>query len=245
MNVLVRAQYVLVFSRLGIYDHATLDALIAERPRRYFEYWGHEASILPVDCHPLLRWRMADASQGKGIWRQLEIYAGEKRKEADALLERIRQEGNFDVKETIWSSPTSKPVYNTKLIARRQMIGSVLQEFMYAAPGTANSPVERIEYISFNRIEGRWRSVSMDIRVPVGLMPAASFDRGQESKIRLIFDPFPIAGKGSSVTGQMLRMDETINFEDPDHVVKEQHFILADGSGKSWLAHRYEYTKRK
>ena len=93
VNVLVRAQYVPVFSRLGIYDHATLDALIAERPRRYFEYWGHEASILPVDCHPLLRWRMADASQGKGIWRQLEIYAGEKRKEADALLERIRQDG--------------------------------------------------------------------------------------------------------------------------------------------------------
>ena len=154
-------------------------------------------------------------------------------------------QGNFDVKETIWSSPTSIPVYNTKLIARRRMIGSVLQEFMYAAPGTANSPVERIEYISFNRIEGRWRSISMDIRVPVGLMPAASFDRGQESKIRLIFDPFAIAGKGSSVTGQMLRMDETINFEDPDHVIKEQHFVLADGSGKSWLAHRYEYTKRK
>jgi len=161
----------------------------------------------------------------------------------NAALELLQ--GDFDVKETIWSSPTASPVYNTKLIARRQMIGSVLQEFMYAAQETANSPVERIEYISFNRIEGRWRSISMDIRVPVGLMPAASFDRGQESKITLLFDPFPIAGTGSTVTGQMLRMDETINFEDPDHVVKEQHFILADGSGKSWLAHRYEYTKRQ
>ena len=154
-------------------------------------------------------------------------------------------QGNFDVKETIWSSPTASPVYNTQLIAQRRMIGSVLQEFMYAAPGTANSPVERIEYISFNRIEGRWRSISMDIRVPVGLMPAASFERGQDSKIRLIFDPFPIAGKGSSVTGQMLRMDEIVIFKNPDHVIKEQHFILADGSGKSWLAHRYEYTRRK
>ena len=93
VNVLARAQYVPVFSRLGIYDHATLDALIVERPRRYFEYWGHEASILPVDCHPLLRWRMADADRGRGIWRQLEAYASEKRREADALLERIRQDG--------------------------------------------------------------------------------------------------------------------------------------------------------
>ena len=118
-------------------------------------------------------------------------------------------------------------------------------KFMYAAPGTANAPVERIEYVSFNRIEGRWRSISMDIRVPVGLMPAANFDRGQNGKIRLIIDPFPIAGKGSSFTGQMLRMDETINFEDRDHFIKEQHFILADGTGKSWLAHRYEYTQRK
>jgi uncharacterized protein YcaQ len=93
VNVLVRAQYVPIFSRLGSYDRAALDTLVAGRPRRYFEYWGHEASVLPVDCHPLLRWRMADAYQGKGIWRQLEVYAGEKRGEANALLERIRAEG--------------------------------------------------------------------------------------------------------------------------------------------------------
>lgn len=93
VNVLVRAQYVPVFSRLGLYDRTMLDALLAKKPRRYFEYWGHEASLLPVDCHPLLRWRMADAYQGKGVWRQLEAYAGEKRAEANDLLKRIKAEG--------------------------------------------------------------------------------------------------------------------------------------------------------
>ena len=93
VNVLVRAQYVPVFSRLGLYDRTVLDALLAKKPRRYFEYWGHEASLLPVDCHPLLRWRMADAHQGKGVWRQLEAYAGEKRAEANDLLKRIKAEG--------------------------------------------------------------------------------------------------------------------------------------------------------
>jgi len=93
VNVLVRAQYVPVFSRLGIYDSAVLDALVLKRPRRYFEYWGHEASLLPIDCHSLLRWRMADAYQGKGIWNPLKAYAAEKRGEAEALLNRIRDEG--------------------------------------------------------------------------------------------------------------------------------------------------------
>jgi uncharacterized protein YcaQ len=93
VNVLVRAQYVPIFSRIGTYDQALLDALIAEKPRRYFEYWGHEASVLPVEVYPLLRWRMEDAFRGKHIWRQLEAYAGEKRNDADALLERIRQDG--------------------------------------------------------------------------------------------------------------------------------------------------------
>jgi uncharacterized protein YcaQ len=93
VNVLVRAHYVPIFSRLGAYDVAVFDNIFAKKPRSYFEYWGHEASLLPIELHPYLRWRMADAYKGKGIWRQLEAYAGEKRPAADALLERIRVEG--------------------------------------------------------------------------------------------------------------------------------------------------------
>lgn len=93
VNVLVRAHYLPLFSRLGSYEPAVFDALVATKPKRFFEYWGHEASLLPIGLQPLLRWRMARALRGKGVWRQLEPYAGEKRAEADALLDRIKSEG--------------------------------------------------------------------------------------------------------------------------------------------------------
>lgn len=93
VNVLVRAHYLPLFSRLGAYKPAALDALVATNPKGFFEYWGHEASLLPIDCQPLLRWRMARALRGEGVWRPLAAYAGEKRPEADALLARIQAEG--------------------------------------------------------------------------------------------------------------------------------------------------------
>ncbi|MGK6319183.1 winged helix-turn-helix domain-containing protein [Sphingomonas sp. DT-204] len=93
VNVLVRAHYLPLFSRLGLYDRALLDRITVQRPRRFFEYWGHEASLLPIDHHHLLRWRMARARRGKGIWRQLEPFAAARRGEADALLARIAAEG--------------------------------------------------------------------------------------------------------------------------------------------------------
>jgi uncharacterized protein YcaQ len=89
----VRAHYLPLFSRLGPYERTLLDAVVAAKPKRFFEYWGHEASLLPVDCQPLLRWRMERARRGLGVWKQLIPFANEKREEANAMLERIRAEG--------------------------------------------------------------------------------------------------------------------------------------------------------
>ncbi len=60
VNVFERAHHLPAFSRLGPYDTALVDDL-AFRRRELFEYWGHEASLLPVGLHPLLRWRMERA----------------------------------------------------------------------------------------------------------------------------------------------------------------------------------------
>jgi hypothetical protein len=42
----------------------------------------------------------------------------------------------------------------------------------------------------------------------------------------------------------MLRSDLTIVHKSPNHELKEQHFVAADGVGEPWLAARYEYTRK-
>jgi uncharacterized protein YcaQ len=105
VNVLARAHYLPLFSRLGAYPRELLDAAAWGRrsQRRLFEYWAHEASLLPLDLQPLLRWRMARAARGIGTWSNLKPFADERRAEADALLRRIADDGPLaasDIAET-------------------------------------------------------------------------------------------------------------------------------------------------
>jgi uncharacterized protein YcaQ len=105
VNVLVRAHYLPLFSRLGAYPRALLEEAAWGRrsKRRLFEYWAHEASLLPLDLHPLLRWRMARARRGIGTWSNVKAFAHERRAEADAILKRIADEGPLaasDIAET-------------------------------------------------------------------------------------------------------------------------------------------------
>jgi len=95
VNVLARAHYLPSFSRLGMYDRGLIDrsAWGARRDRLLFEYWAHEASLLPLELHPLLRWRMQQADNGEVGWGSMRIFARERRSEAQQVLDRIRAEG--------------------------------------------------------------------------------------------------------------------------------------------------------
>jgi uncharacterized protein len=103
VNVLERAHYLPAFSRLGPYDHERLDRLSHRAPRRLFEYWGHEASLLPVDLHPLLRWRMERA--GEDAWGGLRKIADERPDLVADVLEQVRERGPIAASELTAERP--------------------------------------------------------------------------------------------------------------------------------------------
>ncbi|KIY39773.1 MULTISPECIES: winged helix-turn-helix domain-containing protein [unclassified Pseudomonas] len=95
VNALVRSHYLPLFSRLGDYSPATLDQLAwgRGRQRQLFEYWGHEASLLPLSLYPLLRWRMVHAAEGRGIYRQLAQFGRERQDVIARVLAAVREQG--------------------------------------------------------------------------------------------------------------------------------------------------------
>jgi uncharacterized protein len=92
VNVFERAHYLPAYSRLGPYPTPLLERM-AYADRELFEYWGHEASLLPTRLHPLLRWRMARAAAGEEGWGRTSRMVRERPDFVARVLRRVEQEG--------------------------------------------------------------------------------------------------------------------------------------------------------
>jgi uncharacterized protein YcaQ len=100
VSALVRAHYLPVFSRIGDYDRAGLDRRgFGERDRQFFEYWGHEASLLPWRFHTLLRWRMARAEALRDMRPGAIAFAREERAYLRSVLDEVRRRGPITANE--------------------------------------------------------------------------------------------------------------------------------------------------
>lgn len=93
VSAVVRAHYMPLFSRLGPYPMALLDEASAGRRRLLFEYWAHEASLLPVETYPLLRWRMERAATNQGIYGGLATFGRERAGFIEDIRRRVEAEG--------------------------------------------------------------------------------------------------------------------------------------------------------
>jgi uncharacterized protein len=99
VNVLIRSHYMPLFSRLGAYAPEMLDSswLGAPANRELFEYWGHMASLMPFEMHPLFRWRMAEAAND-----HRDIFGRLNRSRPgfmNAALDEIRERGALPARE--------------------------------------------------------------------------------------------------------------------------------------------------
>ena len=104
VNVLVRSQELPLFARLGDHDRNAINKATAQN--KIFEYWGHEAAILPVEIQPLFRWKMNAARTGKiKHWGLTSFYADNK-----AFVKRILKhvEANGPVTARELSTRTTK-----------------------------------------------------------------------------------------------------------------------------------------
>lgn len=93
VNVVSRSHYLPFFSRLGVYDRTLLEDLAWGRKPALAEYWAHEASLTPLATHPLLRWRMQDARDGVGVWKNVAKFLQTHADFIDQALAAVEQRG--------------------------------------------------------------------------------------------------------------------------------------------------------
>jgi hypothetical protein len=155
----------------------------------------------------------------------------------------VQRTGTWTVVSTLKLTPDAQPIVQKGLVAERAMVGPYLQETLQPVKGSAGPDFRRIAYLTYFRVEGRWQYVSLDTRFPVGVMPAYSFGKGTTNRIELEFQPIAFVGLGRDVEGRMIRSNLVISWDGPDHETTRQYWIAADGSGQSWLAVEYDYTR--
>lgn len=66
VNVCVRSHYMPIFSRLGPYRVGLIDEMTYQ-DCRFYEYWGHEASLIPTEMYPLFGHRRSSM----GTWNRV------------------------------------------------------------------------------------------------------------------------------------------------------------------------------
>lgn len=88
VNVFSRTHFMPFFSRLGRYDRDQLDKWLW-RSGEMFEYWGHEASLIPANQHRLFRWRMNEGL----TWRRVVQLEEEHPGYVQDVLRQVEQRG--------------------------------------------------------------------------------------------------------------------------------------------------------
>ena len=97
VNVLVRSQELPLFSRLGDHDRNAIPKATSQG--KIFEYWGHEAAHLPVELHPVFRFKMHAARSGKLKHWGLTSFYDENKAFVKRILRHVEVNGSTSARE--------------------------------------------------------------------------------------------------------------------------------------------------
>jgi uncharacterized protein len=89
VNVLQRAHYMPLFSRMGPYDTDLLHRAAERPPRRIVEYWAHVAAFMPVELWPHMRHRMRSYEARGHEWTAIQ----HRPELVDSLVAEVRERG--------------------------------------------------------------------------------------------------------------------------------------------------------
>jgi uncharacterized protein len=183
VNVFSRTHYMPLFSRLGAYPRELLDQLTAHtagstRRRELFEYWAHEASLVPTALQPLLRWRMARAHED--AWGGMVRVARDNPDLLDQVRALVADSGPIRAGETGVARPARVPgeMWNWH-------DGKIALEYLFWA-----GEVTAARRVNFER----WYDIPERVLPPAVLAtPTPSIEQAQRELVRIAARAYGVA----------------------------------------------------
>ena len=118
VNVLQRAHYMPLYSRMGPYDVELLRRAAERRPRRMVEYWAHVQAFMPVELWPVMQHRMDHYRDQRGKWLTAD---DDPAFEADVLAE-VRRRGECTARDIDDGAPRERGNWGWNWSASRKML---------------------------------------------------------------------------------------------------------------------------
>ncbi len=139
VNVLQRAHYMPLFSRMGPYDTELLRRAAERRPRRVVEYWAHVAAYMPVELWPVMQHRMREFRERGHEWTAIR----HDHDLVDSLMAEVRERGASTARDLDDGLPRARTHWGWNWSESKKVL-----EYLFAAGELAisgrNSQFERV-----------------------------------------------------------------------------------------------------
>jgi uncharacterized protein len=151
VNVLQRAHFMPLFSRMGPYDPDLLRRAAEQRPRRIVEYWAHVAAYMPVELWPHMRHRMRGFEERGHQWTAIR----HDERLVDSVIASVREGGPSTARDLDDGLPRRKDHWGWNWSDTKKVL-----EYLYAAGRLAvagrNTAFERLYDLPERVVPAQW-----------------------------------------------------------------------------------------